>query len=267
MYGQGRSGQQFKAFLTPAVKYLLIINFAIFFLQNVLQAAGHNVFHTFGFVPVAFLKGAFWQILTYPFLHGGLFHLMINMFMLYMFAPHLEKLWGTKKFCWYYVFCAIGGAVLHTFIWIASFYFVTDDPNIKPGVIPIVGASGALYGLIMAFARLFGEAQVLAFFIIPMKMKTFAMLIIFIEIVSAINSSESGVAHLVHLGGLAAGFLIIKFFGKDLHNFPFGGGGGGGWGRRRKRQDTAQRLNVILGGKHPDNQNKDHKGKYPITWN
>lgn len=266
MFNQGRSGGQNKASLTPAVKYLLIVNFAIYFLQSIGLAAKIDVFHQFGFVPVAFLKGAFWQIFTYPFLHGGLFHLMINMFMLYMFAPHLEKLWGTRKFSWYYLFCAIGGAVLHTFIWIASFYFLGDDPNIKPGIIPIVGASGALYGLIMAFARLFGEAQVLAFFIIPMKMKTFAALIIFIEIVSAINSSESGVAHLVHLGGLAAGFLMLKFYGNDLHNFPFGGGGGG-WGRKKPKNDMKQRLNVILGGKHPDNQDPDDKSKYPITWN
>ena len=250
----------FQPKLTKAVRGLLIAIGVSFVLQlSLTRFAGIPVDRIFGFSPQGFLSGQFWQLITYPFLHGGLSHILFNCLILYMLGSELEARWGTKNFLKYYSICAIGGAIVHMLVWLAALV-VDSSAAHQLGGIPIVGASGALYGLFVAFAVLYGEQYILVFFLFPMKAKYFVMLLAFIEIISAVFYSESGVAHLVHLGGLATGYLLLRLWGPNLR------GGGGGFLRRKapmSREEVKKRLSLIV-----DNDPKsDGEGKFPITWN
>ncbi len=245
--------------MSPVVRAILILCAAAFVLQLALgRFGGLPVERVFGFSPLSFFSGKLWQVFTYPFLHGNLTHLLFNLLILYMLGTDLEWRWGPRKFLRFYAICAVGGAVLHTLIWLG--FLVFDPANAAgAGLIPIVGASGALYGLFVAFGMLYGEAQVLVFFVVPMKARQFVILLTVIEIVSAVFYSNNGVAHLVHLGGLPAGSTMIKVQGPNLS------GGGGFFKRRGKmsREEVRSRLRVI------SNQESDTRGDkgLPITWN
>lgn len=247
--------------MTPAVKALLIAIGAGF----LLQLSGGKFFSVrpeiiFGFSPVSFLSGSIWQILTYPFLHGGLNHILFNCLILYMLGTELERRWGSQRFLKYYAVCAVGGALLQTLVWATTLLFSSESSEL--GTIPIIGASGALYGLFMAFGKLHGRSQILVFFLFPMEARFFVMLLAGIEIVSAVFYSSSGVAHLVHLGGLGTGFLYLRWKGDNLS-----GGGGGFFRRRKAKMDAAElrrRLKIIV--REPSDPEKGG-GKYPVTWN
>jgi len=249
--------------LTPGVRALLIALFAVFVVQlSLSRFADFPVEGLLGFSPVGFVSGRLWQIFTYPFLHGGLSHLLLNALFLYMVGTELEGRWGTQRFLLYFGLCSIGGALLHTLIWMASLAFFPSYAE-SLGSIPIVGASGGIYGLLMAFGLLFGEAMILVMFVLPMKAKHFVMAAAGYELIMSVFYSDSrvggGVAHLVHLGGLATGFLMLWFRGKNLD-----GRGGGGFGRRRRSMDADEmrrRLKVVVNNDSPSSK------KYPVTWN
>jgi len=247
--------------MSPVVRALLILCAVVFVLQLTLSRAwDFPVERVFGFAPLSFFSGKLWQIVTYPFLHGGLTHLLFNLLILYMLGTELEWRWGHRKFLRYYAVCAVGGAMLHTLIWLALLVFSPESAT-AAGLMPIVGASGALYGLFVAFGMLNGNAQVLVFFVVPMKARQFVILLTMIEIVSAVFYSNSGVAHLVHLGGMLAGYLMIKLQGPNLS----GRGGGGLFSRRgpsMTRSEVRSRLRVISN----QESSKGDKG-LPITWN
>jgi len=242
------------------VKVLLIASAAVFILQlGLSRFGGFPVERIFGFSPLGFFTGQIWQVITYTFLHGSITHLLFNLFILYMLGTELEWKWGSKKFLRYYIVCALGGAVLHTLIWLVT---LTIDSSAAAGLgsIPIIGASGALYGLFVAFGILYAEAPVLVFFVLPMKAKQFVIILTLIEVVSAVFFSDSGMAHLVHLGGMAAGYLMIKFQGPNLS----GGGGGGSFFKKRQRMsrdEVKSRLRVV------SNEDKEGDKGMPITWN
>ena len=137
--------------MSPAVRVLLIMLGGIFILQMSLkQFAGIPIEQVLGFVPSEFLSGRIWQILTYPFLHGGILHLMFNCLILYTLGTELEHRWGTRNFLKFYGVCATGGALLHLLIWGLSFVAFPSATEAL-GNVAIIGASGALYGLFMAF--------------------------------------------------------------------------------------------------------------------
>jgi len=245
--------------VTPAVKIILIALVAVFILQLILDGALGNVTFTrlMGFIPYRFVNGYLWQIVTYAFLHGSPSHLFFNGFMLFMLGIQLESFWGTRRFVKFFVATAIGGALLHTLIWGLSFLFFPEQSETL-GMIPIIGASGAVYGLFMAYAMLFGDTYFLAFFVFPIKAKYLVAIMGGMSLISSVFYSQDGVAHLVHLGGLIAGFIYIKFNGPNLR------GGGGGWPFRKKksmtREEVRQRLSVIT------NEDFGDKGQ-PIRWN
>lgn len=245
--------------MSPVVRALLILSAAAFILQMALSRfGGVHIERLFGFSPLSFFGGQIWQILSYTLLHGSLTHLLFNLFILYMLGTELEWRWGSKKFLRYYIVCALGGAFLHTLIWLGLSIFDSGSAQ-SLGSVPIIGASGALYGLFVAFGILYAEAPVLVFFVLPMKAKQFVVLLTLIEIVSAVFFSNTGVAHLVHLGGMVTGYLLIKFQGPNLS----GGGGIGSLFKRRQRMsrdEVKSRLRVI------SNDDKGDKG-LPITWN
>ncbi len=249
--------------MTRAVRILLFALGGLFILQMSLgQFAGLPVESIFGFVPVEFLSGKLWQIVTYPFLHGSITHLLFNCLILYTLGTELEHRWGTANFLKFYSVCAMGGALLHLLIWGISFVTFPSFSS-SLGQVSIIGASGALYGLFMAFGILYGDAPVLVLFMFPMKAKHFVTLLAVIEIVSAVFSGNpsvsSGVAHLVHLGGLITGFLYLRWKGPNLR-----GGGSGGLFKKKSmnREEIKKRLSVISNDK-PERGDKN----FPITWN
>ena len=242
--------------LTPAVKLLLIIMVGTFLGQLIFDRGfGFPFTQLLAFTPLQFVTGNIWQVVTYAFLHGSPSHIFFNGLMLFMLGTQLESFWGTKKFYRFYFVSAAGGALLQTLVWGLSFVAFPDQSAML-GTIPIVGASGAIYGLFMAYALLFGDTYFLAFFVFPIKAKYLVAMIGAFTIVSSVFYGEDGVAHLVHLGGLVAAFIYIKWKGPKLNN------GGGGWGRKRRmtKEEVRQRLSVISNDDYGD------KGQ-PIRWN
>ncbi|MEO6459983.1 MAG: rhomboid family intramembrane serine protease, partial [Bdellovibrionota bacterium] len=243
------------------MRALLILYAVVFILQLAVgRMSGFPVESFFGFSPVSFFSGRIWQVVTYSFLHADLLtHLLFNLLVLYMLGTELEWRWGHAKFLRYYLICAIGGAIVHTLVWLALM-LIAPAYAVGLGNTPIIGASGALYGLFIAFGMLNGEAQVLVFFVVPMKARQFVMILTAIEVVSAVFFSDKGVAHLVHLGGMLAGYLMIKFQGPNLS------GRGGGLFRKRgtamSRDEVRSRLRVIT-----NQENKKGDKGLPITWN
>lgn len=186
----------------PAVKYLILTNAGIFLLQQIFGEANNAIVAYLGLTPEFFISHfAIWQLATYMFLHGGLWHLLINMLILYMFGVELEDHWGTREFLKYYFICGIGAGVLHLLISLGS-------------PIPVVGASGAIYGLLAAFGILFPNRvlTLLLFFVLPIQIlaKYLVMIFVGISLFYGIFGGESGVAHFAHLGGMLVGFLYLK---------------------------------------------------------
>jgi membrane associated rhomboid family serine protease len=134
------------------------------------------------------------------FLHGGLFHILFNMFALWMFGSDLERMWGTRRFITYYFFTGVGAGLMT----------VLFTPN---GVIPTIGASGAIYGLLLAYALYFPERRVFLYFLIPVPVRIFVLVFGLIALLSSITQAGGGIAHLAHLGGLVFGWIYLKWAG------------------------------------------------------
>ncbi|MFQ5824296.1 MAG: rhomboid family intramembrane serine protease [bacterium] len=182
--------------ITKAIKYLLIINFLVFIFQQFIP-----LIDWFGMKPNLVLsKFHIWQLVTYMFLHGGIWHLVINMFILWMFGCEVERTLGTREFLKYYFICGIGAGILHLLV---NF----NSP------IPVVGASGAIFGVMVAFAVLFPERVItlLLFLVLPVQIKAkyLVMALAGIQLLYGIFGSD-GVAYFAHLGGMAVGYAYLK---------------------------------------------------------
>ena len=202
---------------TKAVKWLILINAGVYFLKILLDAVdgslGRLIFTLFGLVPSLVTHSFFvWQLGTYSFLHNGLFHLLFNMLALWMFGAQLEIDWGFKHFVEFYMFCVVGAAITT----VAVAY--TGIGGVNPGTIT-VGASGGIYGVLMAFGLLYGDNEIMLFPIpISIKAKYFVAGLAFIALASAVSASAPGngeaIAYSAHLGGLLFGFLYVKLVPK-----------------------------------------------------
>jgi membrane associated rhomboid family serine protease len=200
-------------FLPLIIKNLLIIN-GLFYL-GMLSSHGILLF-CLKYLALHF-PGSGWfiptQLLSYMFLHDpfGIGHLLFNMFALGMFGAMLENLWGPKRFLNYYLATGIGAAVIHMLVQAFQLY-VLDSSSLGGG--PTLGASGAIYGLLAAYAYTFPNTQVYIYFLFPVKAKYFAMGLIAIDLMLGLTQGGGqgdNVAHFAHLGGALVGFLIIKF--------------------------------------------------------
>jgi len=181
--------------ISPMVKYLIFANSGIFLFQLLI---GPKLIALFGLTPALFWKGALWQTVTYMFLHGGVFHLLFNMFVLYMFGTALESTWGARRFINFYFICGIGAGLLNAVV--------------TPGSpVPTIGASGAIYGLLMAFGILFPEQLIYIWGVFPVKAKFFVIGIGVIEFMTALSTTRSGIAHVAHLGGMLFGLVYLKW--------------------------------------------------------
>jgi membrane associated rhomboid family serine protease len=217
--------------VTPAVKLLLIVNTAVFFLQLFLP---NQFLDFFGLVPALVWDDFYlWQLFTYQFLHGGLLHLLFNMLALWMFGCDLERRWGSPFFLKYYFVSVIGGGVLNALI--------------LPGqVAPSIGASAGIYGILLAYGLIYPNQIVYFYFLFPIKMKHFVWIIGAIALYSSIASGQSGIAHLAHLGGMVFGYLYLR--------------GGNPWDRfklyldQRRLARLKRRFQVIRGKRDDDSK-------------
>ena len=184
----------------PAIKWLLIINAAMFLGPKAMYFEYFDsIISILGLVPRDVVGKFFiWQPVTYMFLHGNTWHIFMNMFILWMFGSELERTWGTKEFLKFYFVTGVGAGLFNLFI--ALF----NNPAIT-----IIGASGAIYGILVAYAMLFPNRLVYLYFFIPIKVKYLVIILIAVELLSTGNSS-SGVAHFAHLGGALVGYLYLK---------------------------------------------------------
>lgn len=187
--------------LTPAVKALLIACFAFFVVQHASdQFFGTNLLGVFALTPISFINGRlFWQIVTYAFLHADVMHLFLNLMMLAFIGGELEATWGTARFLRFYFFCSVTAGLFYIFL--AMFAFHGEALHV-----PMLGASGAIYGLLMAYGLIFGERVLLFMMLFPMKAKYFVWILAAVELMSTVFSGSSGLAGVAHLGGMVAGF-------------------------------------------------------------
>ena len=148
-----------------------------------------------------------WQLVSYSFLHGGIFHILINMYVLWMFGTRIELVWGSKAFVIYYFVCVIGAGLVQ---------LVVSSLAASAGEIyPTVGASGGVFGLLLAFALTFPEERLMLLFPpVILKAKWLALIYAGIELVAGVTGTMEGIAHFAHLGGMLFGFLLLLYWGK-----------------------------------------------------
>lgn len=183
----------------PAVKHLLIINGLCFLALNTPQI-GELLFQFGALWPIGSGRFEVWQLVSYMFLHAGFSHIFFNLFALWMFGQSIENYWGTQRFTVYYFLTGIGAALLHMLV--------------GGGGAPTLGASGAVYGILLAFGMMFPERRIMLLFPpIPLKAKYFVAIFGAIELISGFMRTNSGVAHFAHLGGMIVGFILIKYWG------------------------------------------------------
>ncbi|MFQ6674478.1 MAG: rhomboid family intramembrane serine protease [Fidelibacterota bacterium] len=182
---------------TDAIKLLVSINFAIFILQTI-SGQERVLFQLFGLVPRnTWSQFMIWQPLTYLFFHGGIWHVLINMFVLWMFGSELEMFWGKKEFLKYYFLTGIGSGLVTVFV------------NLNSSI-PVVGASGAIYGVLLAYALLFPNRYVYLYFLIPIRVKYFVIFIGAMAFFSSLNPGYSNISNLTHLSGMVIGFFYLR---------------------------------------------------------
>ena len=148
---------------------------------------------------------ALWQPVTYMFLHGGIFHILFNMLALWMFGVELERMWGSRFFVKYYFVAGVGAAVTTLACSFLPFAFANQLYYSLT-----IGASGAVYGILLAYARYFPHRPIMLYFVFPIPAKYFVMIIGAISLLSAMSGPGGGIAHATHLGGLVAGYLYLR---------------------------------------------------------
>jgi membrane associated rhomboid family serine protease len=185
------------------VKWLLISNVAVFliwYFARVAHSSGPFLF--LELIPVAVVKDFFiWQLATYLFIHGSFGHIIWNMLYLWWFGADIERVWGTRKFLQFYFFCGIGAGVC---VVLANFLLPWGNPTI-----PTIGSSGAIFGILLAYAMMYGDRTILWGFLVPIKVKYFVAILGAIAFLSSFQVN-SGVSEFAHLGGLLFGYLFMK---------------------------------------------------------
>lgn len=220
--------------LPPVVKNLILINVIFFLLTEVLRKFGIidlNYYLALFFPTSPFFEP--WQIVTHMFMHGGWAHLFFNMFALWMFGNVIENLMGPRKFLIFYFVCGLGAALLHLSVfawenqeairWFSQLdpaqkdYAIHQfertqmgDPRLAPMIIPTVGASGAIFGLLFAFGYLFPNLLIYVYFLFPVKAKWFVAFYAALELFSGFSGRTDGVAHFAHIGGMIFAYFLLK---------------------------------------------------------
>jgi membrane associated rhomboid family serine protease len=189
--------------VTPVVRLLLMANVGMFFLQMMLRQSLPGLENLLIFVPRYVLVQP-WSIVTYMFLHGGLMHLLFNMMALFFFGPRVEDRMGSRQFAILYFMSGIAGAAL-------SFLFSFNAA--------IVGASGAVFGVMLAFAYYWPDAPIHIWGIVPVPARILVILTTALALFSGLSGAQGGVAHFAHLGGYAGAYLYLKWLGRSRTQF------------------------------------------------
>ncbi|KER11011.1 MAG: protease [[Candidatus Thermochlorobacteriaceae] bacterium GBChlB] len=187
----------------PAIKLILIANVSVFVFQYFTPLRAPLM--EFGALWTLDSRNfEVWQLVTYMFMHGGLFHILFNMIALWMFGAEIENYWGTQQFTIYYFTCGIGAGLCNILL--------------TSGGYPTVGASGAVYGVLLAFGMMFPDRYIYIYFLLPIKAKYLVIIYAVLELFASFDQASSGVAHFAHLGGMVVGFIYIKVMQRE---FPF----------------------------------------------
>lgn len=194
--------------ITPIVKKLMFINIGVFLLQLLFGLTHKGLFESiFGLSHTGiFHNFMLWQPFTYMFLHGGFLHIFFNLFALWMFAGELEQEWGSKTFLQYYIYSGIGAGI---FILLMNIFVYSHYQGAAPVTI---GASGALYAILLAYGLTWPNREVLLYFLFPVKMKYLVMIFGAFEFFGTITSAQSrggNISHIAHLGGLISGLIYL----------------------------------------------------------
>lgn len=189
----GAVGEQDYPRMTRVVQTLIAINVATAFLAaTVVQPSELQSLFAFRAGPLA---ETWWTAFSYMFLHAGLWHLAMNMYTLFIFGPRLEHVWGARSFAMFYVWCGLGGAIFHALF---------------GGLAPMVGASAAIFGVMLAYAMHWPRDEIYFFGVIPMRVSTLVVMLGLLNLFMGYTSGAGGVAYFAHLGGFAFGFLYLK---------------------------------------------------------
>jgi membrane associated rhomboid family serine protease len=222
--------------IPPVIKNLIIINVIVFLIQLTFERAGSSFMEDF--FALHDIRSTFFkphQIVSYMFLHGGFSHIFWNMLILWMFGSILENYWGPKRFLTFYIVCGIGAALLHLLVLYHELSPIWDSiNNYSPQDADLLrfhtkselnsatlGASGAIFGCMVAFGLLFPNSLVYLYFLVPIKAKWVVLAYVIFEIISGIqNTAGDNVAHWAHLGGGLSGLILVFYWRKtDRRNF------------------------------------------------
>lgn len=235
--------------LSPLVKSLLILNTAIFVLQLILQTAlGLDLSQTLGFVPARLADGWIWQPISYAFLHGGVFHILFNLLILWSIGSELETNWGSKVFAAYYFAGIVGAAITYAFFSLIGLGL--------PAGVPVIGSSGAVYALLLAYGILYGDRTLYFFMLFPMPARYFVMILGAVELISSVFYSKNGIAHTAHLGGMLSGFVFLAAMAQWRQRKKAEMSGELGRSARKKRLEKAHHLKLVSKGT-PSEDDKD----------
>lgn len=241
--------------LTPAVKWLIVANVAIWLCcQLLLEGYGGVAFtRYFALYPGKFFYEFFlWQPLTYMFLHTiQVTHILFNMLMLWFIGVELEARWGKRFFVSYYLICGAGSAVIYSFIMVIYSAVTGSHTGL---VVPVIGASGAIFGLLLAYGILFGDRTMYFMMVFPMKARFFVMILGAIEVVSILTAGVNGgeVANLAHLGGLASGYLTLITWAKIQKSHQ----------KKQSKKKGSGKLRLVVDNDKPSRDERD-----PKYWN
>lgn len=205
-----------------AVKNIIIINILVMIMTYLNETLMVEKFALF-YPTSPFFH--WWQPVTHMFMHSGFWHILFNMYTLYIFGSTLERVWGPKKFLIFYFVTGIGAAAIHTGVeWIQMQSWITQAAEGSQSALvsihqlkmtPTLGASGAIYGVLMGYALLYPDSMLVLFFPpIPIKAKWMVLIFAAIELVTGVTGTGGGIAHFAHLGGLIFGFILIRFWKK-----------------------------------------------------
>jgi membrane associated rhomboid family serine protease len=205
-----------------AVRNIIIINVLVMIMTSLNENFMYEKFALF-YPTSPFFH--WWQPVTHMFMHGGFWHLFFNMYTLYIFGTVLERIWGAKKFLLFYFVTGLGAAAVHTGVeWIQASSWMSEAAAGSMSAVqqihalkmtPTVGASGAIYGILMGYAMLYPDSiMTLVFPPISMMAKWFVLIFAGIELLTGVTGTGGGIAHFAHLGGLIFGFLLIMYWKK-----------------------------------------------------
>ena len=235
--------------IPPVVKNLIIINVLMLLASYVMELKGIDLANILGLHYIQSTEFRPYQLVTHLFMHGGLMHLAFNMFALWMFGRILESVWGPKRFFIFYFVTGLGAAIFYSMVNYVEFQYIASKMNhedvqlvmtqgtelfnqgknfIDPLAgklnlllnVPTVGASGAVFGVLLGFGMLFPNTELMLLFPpIPIKAKYFVLGYGAIELFMGVTGNEANVAHFAHLGGMLFGFLMIKYWNRHDKNF------------------------------------------------